>query len=303
VDRCTGVRGPIHGSPRRTRPNRAASAERATRRSTRSRPEIRRRARPTKASLCAVCHGDRIASSGRHPSTDAHDTSVDPRFATSELCAGCHEFPFQTHASGEQEPPPMQGTVSEWRAAGGVGSCQSCHMPVVTRGGRRWKSHRFDGTSKEILARSLAVDVSAVRRRADVEVTLRLRARNVGHAVPTGDRFRTLVVEATADTRAFATLGRSSRLVEGFDDDGRAGRIRRDGVDRRPRPDAPQTVRLAVRAAPGAPIAWSIRHRRAPPRRQGSRDRTGSAPVTPSTRATPSPRRRSRRWRADRRPS
>ncbi len=213
---------------------------------------------------CATCHGGQtIVSSGRHPKTDAHATIVDPRRATSQLCAGCHEFSFQSHADGEASSPPMQATCSE---AAGSGQCQSCHMPVRIDGrGRRYRSHRFDGTSKAMLERALSVSAKAQRIGDAIEVTLTLRARS-GHAVPTGDLFRALELSVVAgDRRAVVMLSRTFRFVPGRDDDGHVGFVRRDERDLRVLPGKERVVKLRVRAAPGVDVAWSIAHLRTAP--------------------------------------
>jgi RNase P subunit RPR2 len=192
---------------------------------------------------CAVCH------------TNAHGKAPDPRLPTSELCAGCHEFRFQSHADGEAIAPLMQSTVSEAKGS----SCRACHMPLVN--GHR--SHRFDGSSKEMLARSLRVSVDSKRCGEEIELTFTLSAR-AGHAVPTGDLFRRLEIEArSGERRKVVTLSRLFRTVPGHDDEGNTGYIRRDLRDLRVLPGAPRVVHLRIVAPPFAEITWSIAHVRA----------------------------------------
>jgi hypothetical protein len=200
---------------------------------------------------CAVCH------------TNAHGTAPDPRLGKVDLCAGCHEFPFQSHALGEASAPLMQATVSEWKSAGGAPSCRSCHMPLAyDAAGKAHRSHRFDGSSQAILARALNVSVAAVRIGEELELVFTLKAR-AGHAVPTGDLFRRLEIEAhVGDVHATTTLARTFTSVPGRDDEGNEGYIRRDRRDLRVLPGEPRVVRLRVAAPRGAEITWSIAHLR-----------------------------------------
>lgn len=197
---------------------------------------------------CAVCH------------TNVHGSKPDPRLSTSELCAGCHEFRFQSHADGETVAPLMQSTVSE----GNGSACRTCHMPIVTdETGKPHRSHRFDGSSQAMLSRALRVSVEAKRVGADVELTFTLTAR-AGHAVPTGDLFRRLEIEAkSGDRTSTVNLARAFKSVPGHDDEGHEGWIRRDLRDLRVLPGAPRVVRLRLIAKPDAEIAWSIAHVRA----------------------------------------
>ncbi len=170
---------------------------------------------------CVVCHvrdgvvlvaGDVV----RKDNTPMHPVRVEPALKDPALCASCHQFGFS------DSDTLMQDTWGEWQrfaAGGGVGTCQSCHMP----GGR----HLFRGAwDVELLKRSLHVDVvDDGDRRALV-----LRSIDVGHHFPSGDLFRHLTVEVddrTADRdtdrgwrdvfrigRVFAGQGLHKRVVE-----------------------------------------------------------------------------------------
>lgn len=142
---------------------------------------------------CAACHleaGSVRASaiSGRAP----HASHVDASFGTAAACAGCHQIDARPGV-------PMQDTVAEWREAGEPGgACQPCHMPSRPGG------HRHDapgGADPELLARALAVEATAAHEGWDTRVSLTLRAEGAGHAVPTGDVFRRLVVRAWDPSR------------------------------------------------------------------------------------------------------
>ncbi|RLB46941.1 MAG: hypothetical protein DRJ42_26560, partial [Deltaproteobacteria bacterium] len=161
---------------------------------------------------CVTCHvrdGAVLAAtvSGEAP----HPSRVDPTLAGVEACARCHQVDVR-HRPGT----PLQNTVAEWEAAGEPGTCQSCHMP--SRAGR----HRHDtpgGYSRELLSRALTVRARAVHDGWDTRVDLELEADDVGHAVPTGDVFRRLVIHAWDASRPgegrTVELGRAVGRVDG----------------------------------------------------------------------------------------
>jgi hypothetical protein len=136
-------------------------------------------------------------------------------YKESRYCASCHEgVIFGVH---------VYGTYSEWlespaRARGQ--ECQSCHMtPTGTmtnmapgKGGierdpRTLASHVFPGKEREMLRRCLKVKI----RKAGTDVSVEVRAENVGHRVPTGfiDRNLVLIVEASGPD------GKPLKLVQG----------------------------------------------------------------------------------------
>jgi hypothetical protein len=163
---------------------------------------------------CATCHvsGGEIVSTH---AAGAHGGRADPRWATAAACAGCHQFLFPD-VSAQVVPTAMQNTVREWAASSfATTSCNECHLPRV-RGadGREHRSHRFGARDPEMLRR--AVRVTAERTEDRVDVTL--RSGLVGHAVPTGDLFRRLVVRAflVPDAHHEAPLGRPAVLARSF---------------------------------------------------------------------------------------
>jgi hypothetical protein len=116
-----------------------------------------------------------------------------PVFAGPSACASCHEFAFPgADPAGDAER--MQTTVREHAASAHAGtSCAGCHMPLVGEGEARHRSHAF-ASSRSEGAQARAVEVEA-RRQGD-QVLVELRAPEIGHAFPTGDMFRRVVVRA-----------------------------------------------------------------------------------------------------------
>jgi hypothetical protein len=141
---------------------------------------------------CAACHVRDGAILAARPATpeaaQAHPIVVEPRLLQAEFCAGCHQFnwPITTEPL-RYGAHPMQNTVAEWQASGSAQTCVDCHMA---------DGHRMPGGhDAERVRRALDVSVAA-RPRGQLRV--RLRARGVGHAVPTGDPFRRLIVQLCA---------------------------------------------------------------------------------------------------------
>ena len=102
-------------------------------------------------------------------------------------CGGCHEFSFPRRAAA------MQSTVSEHaRSEQAARTCASCHLPE--RGGHR--DHRF-AVSRNISL--LRASLSMVARRTADGLAITLTTHDVGHAMPTGDLFRRLVVKVEGE--------------------------------------------------------------------------------------------------------
>lgn len=198
---------------------------------------------------CVVCHvreGGVLATS---ESPDApHPIVVDATLASVDACARCHDFRFESVT-----PTPydvrglLQGTVHEWRAVEDRGSCQSCHMRATD--GR--VSHGFPGPRDEaLLAQAISVEVHAATSGATTRVTLSLESR-AGHAVPTGDMFRRLEIEAWVEGRPSART--SSVLMRRFGPG--VGGIHEVGDDRVPA-DASRTVELSLPRA--RRVGWRV---------------------------------------------
>lgn len=218
---------------------------------------------------CISCHldgdGHILAGARRsHAGTAAPHTVVRSRqLGSVAQCASCHEFAFpDTPAAGGLPYDAnllQQATHTEWQrsAAGRRGeTCASCHMPRRPDGR---VDHRALGVSAELLARSLSVTARASRDGDELVLRLTLRARHVGHAVPTGDVFRQLVVRAEVHGETRSVALQRYFAVRHVDGDLRMGEI----DDTRVLPGRARVVTLRFPAAARAePIQWSIAHAR-----------------------------------------
>jgi hypothetical protein len=143
---------------------------------------------------------------------------------------------------------------------------------VRGEGGREHRSHRFQVRDAATLARAVRVTAE----RGEDAVTLTLRSDRVGHAVPTGDLFRRLVVRAFVVPDAYheAPLGRPAILARSFldvpvrrDHPGDAALQRVEAGDTRLAPpglpDAERSVRFPLPPAQrGARVRWEVAYQR-----------------------------------------
>jgi hypothetical protein len=169
---------------------------------------------------------------------DRGEDAFAPVYRESQYCASCHEGTvFGVH---------VYGTYSEWlqspaRKEGK--QCQTCHMaPTGTlanlapgKGGiprdpKTLASHRlFTGSQADMLRRCLKVAVVVTRGGEEVRAEVAVRAKQVGHRVPTGfvDRNLLLIVEAVdeAGKPLAARTGPKLPRVAGKGSAGQPGRL------------------------------------------------------------------------------
>jgi hypothetical protein len=157
-------------------------------------------------------------------------------FSDATLCAGCHEDVHAPRVPGATADParwpdgrlPIQTTYSEWRDGplGGAAPCQSCHMPPDARVTNSadlqifqlfegsgdlasgWprpagavRRHTFVGPrDPEGRMLELSAEVAVVPQVIDDAVRAEVTVRNVGpgHALPTGEPMRHLVLRVAA---------------------------------------------------------------------------------------------------------
>jgi hypothetical protein len=152
---------------------------------------------------CVTCHvrGGVVMTSNPQATSDAHPLRFEPKLGDPSFCASCHEFLGHEVVDGKTAltDEKLQTTWSEWsawRARGGEGTCQGCHMP----GG----SHAFRGAyDLEFLRGALSLRLEREHGR----LVAVLESRGVGHSFPTGDVFRHLML--WADDRPVARFGQT----------------------------------------------------------------------------------------------
>lgn len=208
---------------------------------------------------CAVCHvrnGSVLSPrrSGRAP----HAVQAAPVMSESAFCGSCHQFNFPEHRADAQvhhTSEPMQDTLREWErlrsASATTKSCQDCHMQWEGMGPQRHRSHRFlGGYDHSMLQKSVAVTVDSQVIPDAVEVRIQLSAQDTGHAVPTGDLYRCLVLVVSPFDGAGHALApaQERRLQRQFistvepDEQGQLRVQRRQVEDNRLMPGLPQEL-------------------------------------------------------------
>jgi nitrate/TMAO reductase-like tetraheme cytochrome c subunit len=213
---------------------------------------------------CVTCHlpaGDAVLAAPRErPDAAPHPIRRDPAFASPAACAACHEFEFP-----DRRPVPefMQTTVTEHaRSPAADRSCADCHMPALP-GGRR--SHAFLASRDRAWMASV-VTITAARPAADrVEITLDLDRSAVGHALPTGDLFRQIAVEALSTRRVLRPPTARATLARHWHMRGEGGQLGRtlDRDDRLGVDEGPRVITLQLDPADhNLPIRWRVRYER-----------------------------------------
>lgn len=159
-------------------------------------------------------------------------------FRQATLCAGCHEDVHAPRVPGVAADPerwptgelPIQTTYSEWREGplgqGAGAPCQSCHMPPDSRitnsadlqefqayegagdPGIGWprpagavRRHSFVGPRSpdgRMLELAASVQLEPTRHEDTLEVAATVRNVGPGHALPTGEPMRHLVLQVSA---------------------------------------------------------------------------------------------------------
>lgn len=172
--------------------------------------------------FCFDCHApsakdeaDRANAAMGVGCTSCHDVGtghgIEHVTSRTSDCSSCHEFTFPGRSA------LMQSTVSEHRRSPFAStSCASCHLPRAADGHH---DHRFHVSRNESLLRN-ALRVSSRRTSEGVEVLL--TTHDVGHAMPTGDLFRRLVVAVRAEALDGTPLG-EEEVVLGRRFDRRSG--------------------------------------------------------------------------------
>lgn len=200
---------------------------------------------PAGAVLAAPVHAE--ASPAPHPLVRT------PGFAEAAACGRCHAFSFPGRPG-----VAMQDTLREHASSRHAAkSCADCHMPRRADGGR---DHRF------VASRDPALLRRALRVRADRRATavhLSLEPGWVGHAVPTGDLFRRLWVEAEVADDDWQVLAQDARALGRRFASGGGARVPVADDRVGARGEAPTEVVLELgEAARERPIRWRVQYQR-----------------------------------------
>ncbi len=161
--------------------------------------------------------------------------SYQPKFSTAEFCAGCHEQKQAALVPGSALDParwpdglPTHSTFSEWSAGpyNPTTQCQGCHMPPkfglfnpvdvadasnaglafgFGRAPEQIRSHSFRGPTDVVdgmpalLDGAATIDLVASPVAGLLEVTVTVENTFCGHALPTGEPMRAVVLVVRAE--------------------------------------------------------------------------------------------------------
>jgi hypothetical protein len=256
---------------------------------------------------CVSCHlpgGDTVLSARPTdaPMPAPHPVLRAAKFAAADACARCHEFAFPDR---RPVPEDMQTTVREHQASRHRDrSCAACHMPQVTDAdGSTHRSHAFAGPRDAAQMRAAFV-VDARRPSAGrVELSLDLQEDRIGHAFPTGDLLRRLVVAVAVEGPTRSTRPQRRYLARHWKHArlGKGPTVRTlDHDDRLGVGEDPRVVAFTLDPADaGLPVQWSVRYERVEafvgPGEDGAKVTggldlfAGTLPPLPNDRADPTP--------------
>lgn len=214
---------------------------------------------------CVSCHvphgGDGRVLTDRASGRADHAVRASVEFAGVAGCASCHEFDFASTPG-----LPMQLTVTEHAQSSFADrSCADCHMPEVGEGAQRHRSHAF-AASRDPQMLQKAVVVAAERIDGE-RVRIRLAPGEIGHAFPTGDLFRRLLVEAEGVDEDGDPVAADERTLGRVFAERRAHGPRERVLVRDDRVGAPglHAVDVVLDLGPGADalaVRWRVVHQR-----------------------------------------
>jgi putative hemolysin len=175
-----------------------------------------------------------------------------PLHAEARFCAGCHELDQAALVPGttvdtDRWPEgtfPVHSTFREWEAGplADVAPCQACHMPpdaeagnaadidlitapVAGRAGGWWRPagaarrHIWTGPRSDeadMLALAVTLELDTTVTDGLVHATTRVRQTGAGHAVPTGEPLRSLVLTVSASCDGTDVPAADGPAVPGF---------------------------------------------------------------------------------------
>jgi hypothetical protein len=160
--------------------------------------------------------------------------SLQPKFRSADLCGGCHEQKQEALVPGTSIDParwpkglPTHSTYSEWSASSynGPGTpCQFCHMPKDDTGLKSTmdvtnetnagivfgyvrppediRKHIFRDPlqgNPRLIDKAVLVGLEGAASAGQLHVTVKLKNAAAGHAIPTGEPMRSLLLVLHAD--------------------------------------------------------------------------------------------------------
>lgn len=150
---------------------------------------------------CVSCHVRNGKILGYRNRNIGNHEVVESNIGKSEFCANCHQFNFPIFKGNTivYSNHPMQNTYEEWKSSGSEESCQSCH----------YSNHKLVGPNNRVWFSDQFYDFGVNTEEEVFSVSFRL-AKGRGHNLPSGDLFRSLVIEVSEDAQ-FRTLLVSKR--------------------------------------------------------------------------------------------
>lgn len=147
---------------------------------------------------CLVCHkrGDKILTARIPQNSKEHSYIEVKEMRRSEFCENCHQFNFPVgtgnvpHKDFKFSNQPMQNTFTEWQMSYFFGkeTCQDCHMKPKDG----YRTHLFPGGhNADYLSNTFFLKLDRI---SNSEAKIIIIAKHLGHAFPTGDLFRNLVI-------------------------------------------------------------------------------------------------------------
>lgn len=144
--------------------------------------------------------GDVKRSVLKNAKSEHHKTKFSEDFASSKLCAGCHDF---VNRHGVH----VGGTYSEWKKTSFAKEgqqCQSCHMQQIpgktaVEGGRNMIHDHSLSHNLSSMLEAVIVNITKVQRTANrFGVELEITNKRAGHSIPTGtpERYLALIVQS-----------------------------------------------------------------------------------------------------------
>lgn len=141
---------------------------------------------------CVSCHVRNGKILGSKNINNGYHEVVESNIDQSEFCANCHQFNFPIFSGDliKYSNHPMQNTYEEWKSSGKEESCQSCH----------YSNHNLIGPYDKTWFLDQFYDFKVAAEEEVLSVSFRM-AKGRGHNLPSGDLFRSLVLEVSGDSQ------------------------------------------------------------------------------------------------------